>query len=374
MNTTQHAQQHIVDPALIPEEDKIPLGPVEHGELSHGDWNAGGTKRFWGMRKGRPYFVTTEKFAELTARKNEDEARRREELKGTLRGEALTMLYQARSRSRDEENGICTLTVEDIERKIIETCGICPILKIAFQKHTKFAMSIDRVIPELKYIAGNIRIIALICNELKGAGTDPEVLRKLGRWKLFLEAQNAADAVQDDESFFAAKVSDHVDAIAGLRSGKPLVQSTHKPNRRFGPEAYAKRLLDSALKKFSAAPSGDALTIADVLDLLARAGGRCPVTGVRFARSNGVAGTDPRDRAVLHVIVASRGLVRGNVRIVSIRASEYAHNVLTSAQIFATADYIASNQIEVREHYTQLAQQKPAAVEQPAAATTEVAL
>jgi hypothetical protein len=84
-----------------------------------------------------------------------------------LENPALKMLKDARSRAR-AKNLPFALAIEDIvvpER--------CPILEVAFVAGTKdqhsLSPTLDRVIPELGYVRGNVRVISHRANAIKWA-------------------------------------------------------------------------------------------------------------------------------------------------------------------------------------------------------------
>ena len=74
------------------------------------------------------------------------------------------------------------LTVEDIQNP-----GICPVVGIKMErgpvKDFKTSPSVDRIIPELGYVKGNIQVISNKANTMKNDAT-PEELRMFARWVL----------------------------------------------------------------------------------------------------------------------------------------------------------------------------------------------
>lgn len=74
------------------------------------------------------------------------------------------------------------LTLEDIQNP-----GICPVTGITMErgpvKEFKTSPSVDRIIPSLGYIKGNVQIISNKANTMKSDAT-PEELRMFAKWVL----------------------------------------------------------------------------------------------------------------------------------------------------------------------------------------------
>jgi hypothetical protein len=81
------------------------------------------------------------------------------------------------------------LTLEYLT-KIWPADNLCPIMRTPLTEPTgpfrhgprPFSPSVDRIIPELGYVKGNIAIISLKANTLKNNCTDPAVFRRLADW------------------------------------------------------------------------------------------------------------------------------------------------------------------------------------------------
>ena len=81
----------------------------------------------------------------------------------------LKLWYGARRRA--EANGApFTIKVTDI---IIPQ--VCPVFNVPLQKNTEHAPSIDRFIPELGYVPGNVYVISRKANRMKSNGTLTEM-------------------------------------------------------------------------------------------------------------------------------------------------------------------------------------------------------
>ena len=93
----------------------------------------------------------------------------------------LKMLYSARESAKRQ--GIpFDLTEEDI---VIP--DICPVLGLSIQKssgsRTYGSPSLDRLVPELGYVKGNVQVISWRANKLKGEGTAAEH-QLIARWMM----------------------------------------------------------------------------------------------------------------------------------------------------------------------------------------------
>lgn len=97
------------------------------------------------------------------------------------------MIKGARDRARVHKVPI-NITAKDI-RGCFPLDGCCPITRQLFEKGKgkcgPQSMSLDRIIPELGYVSGNIAIISHLANTIKQNCTDPEVFRRLA---LYLES------------------------------------------------------------------------------------------------------------------------------------------------------------------------------------------
>lgn len=90
----------------------------------------------------------------------------------------------SRTRVRSKAEGIpCTITKDDFE--IPAYCPIFPELKLEFccgrSKRPDNTPTIDRIIPELGYIPGNVAIISMRANRLK-SDASAEELETIAKW------------------------------------------------------------------------------------------------------------------------------------------------------------------------------------------------
>jgi len=87
--------------------------------------------------------------------------------------------YSAKGRAKKEG---CDFNIEPSDIRIPE---VCPILGIKLTKGegcvTEASPSLDRIIPGLGYVKGNIQVISFKANTIKSNAT-PEELRKVADW------------------------------------------------------------------------------------------------------------------------------------------------------------------------------------------------
>lgn len=85
------------------------------------------------------------------------------------------LLISCRKRSKELKLNY-NLDTAHLKKIYIEANGICPVLKIQFDKtNLSTTPSVDRIIPELGYVKGNVRIISHRANMLKSNATIDEM-------------------------------------------------------------------------------------------------------------------------------------------------------------------------------------------------------
>lgn len=82
-----------------------------------------------------------------------------------------------------------TITEEDL----VPLPDVCPVMKIPFDKSRRYSRSLDRVIPELGYVPGNVQIISQLANAMKWDSTREERLA-FANWVLASEGGLALHA------------------------------------------------------------------------------------------------------------------------------------------------------------------------------------
>jgi hypothetical protein len=92
------------------------------------------------------------------------------------------LLFKCASKRARERGLPCTITAEDI-RGCIPRDGLCPITRQPFVrgegKVGPQSMTLDRIIPELGYVHGNIAVISHLANTIKQSVTDPQVFLRM---------------------------------------------------------------------------------------------------------------------------------------------------------------------------------------------------
>lgn len=63
---------------------------------------------------------------------------------------------------------------------------ICPVMKIPFDKSRRYSRSLDRIVPELGYVKGNVQVISQLANAMKWDSTREERLA-FANWVLTSE-------------------------------------------------------------------------------------------------------------------------------------------------------------------------------------------
>ena len=92
---------------------------------------------------------------------------------------AKVMLWAARERAT-KRNVPCTITEEDIQEVIPSHCPYfgMPLERSLDKKSDRSsAMTLDRIIPELGYVKGNIQVISWLANRMKFNATKEQLIR-----------------------------------------------------------------------------------------------------------------------------------------------------------------------------------------------------
>lgn len=93
------------------------------------------------------------------------------------------MFQTAKRRAR--ESGLPFNIEPDDIRKLFPKDGKCPALgmPLDFKCHNNAASpTLDRLLPELGYVRGNIAVISMRANRMKNDVTDPELFSRMAQW------------------------------------------------------------------------------------------------------------------------------------------------------------------------------------------------
>lgn len=91
------------------------------------------------------------------------------------------LLKDARVRAK-KKNVPYDLTEEDL----LPLPTHCPVLGVEFDKSRRYSRSLDRIVPELGYVKGNVQIISQLANAMKWDST-PEERIAFAKWVLASE-------------------------------------------------------------------------------------------------------------------------------------------------------------------------------------------
>lgn len=89
------------------------------------------------------------------------------------------------SKSRAKKFGIKFDLNEDDVKALYPIDGLCPILRIPLDygfNHNDFSPTMDRLIPSVGYVMGNVSIISQKANRMKNDCFDPAIFRRLADW------------------------------------------------------------------------------------------------------------------------------------------------------------------------------------------------
>lgn len=81
-------------------------------------------------------------------------------------------------RKREQQGLPFNLEFEDV---VIP--DVCPVFKVPMVKRGRYAPSLDRKIPHLGYVKGNVQVISRLANNMK-QNASPEELKMFAEWVL----------------------------------------------------------------------------------------------------------------------------------------------------------------------------------------------
>jgi hypothetical protein len=216
----------------------------------------------------------------------------------------------------------------NITTEYIKSCipvdGCCPITKQPFKrgggKACPQSMTIDRIIPELGYVVGNVMVVSYTANTIKYNCTNPGVFRRVAE---YVEAANVGQPSSVLKFLF--------DAVA-IRSYYPTnYYYAKRPERRMAKWARERA-------KRHGVPF--AIKAKDIRACFPK-DGYCPITRLPFERGEGKCG--PQSMS-LDRIIPELGYVPGNIAVISHLANAIKQNC-TDPEIFRRiADYLEEAQ------------------------------
>lgn len=97
-------------------------------------------------------------------------------MKTNKRGQNVRGLLAARARDRAKaSNIICNITSEDI--KLVNTCIYRNVpLEYSNSIPTNNSASLDKIIPQLGYVKGNVQVISMLANNMKSNASPAELI------------------------------------------------------------------------------------------------------------------------------------------------------------------------------------------------------
>lgn len=102
-----------------------------------------------------------------------------------------------------EKNFPCTITWEYLKTLYTETC---PLLEIPLNWNSsstgrnEYTPSIDKIIPELGYVEGNVRIISNLANMMKSYATKEQLLTFAKNIEKYMNCEEIVQTIENNES------------------------------------------------------------------------------------------------------------------------------------------------------------------------------
>lgn len=210
---------------------------------------------------------------------------------------------------RAELEGIpFTITPDDIT-----TPDVCPALGVVLRRNAHnradSSPSLDRVIPGLGYVPGNIRVISYRANTIKNNGTFSELLR-VANWLLSVEERGVTEAEAGYSDNFT---TDRQRRVVGVREHRS------ETKQRYYSKHLNKVMWDSARARAIKANIPFTITPSDVVIPKV-----CPALGIILQRVRGKGGSDSSPS--LDRIVPGLGYIPGNIVVLSAKANRIKYN------------------------------------------------
>lgn len=205
------------------------INPVTGVPFKHGEVSANG-KVFWGYRPdGGEYWMEKDAFEQALIRNRKKVDERLETQEGRIKNNLANI------RSKCKREGIpFNLDLEYVKSLLTANCPVFDtplVFGLKGKQNKRISASIDRVIPELGYVKGNVVFISKIANTIKQDVTEQE-LYAVADW-LYFKRKEVEDVFKDELARLSEKHSDRSEkdaeswAIYGARSGEDCDGSHH---------------------------------------------------------------------------------------------------------------------------------------------------
>lgn len=118
------------------------------------------------------YEENKEKLAEKSAKNYQKYKDKYRELRKDYRQKNTATMLKLGAKRRAKNNGLDF----ELEKEDITIPDVCPIFKVPFEKHIRFAASLDRVDSTKGYTKDNIQVISRLGNAMKNNASKEELL------------------------------------------------------------------------------------------------------------------------------------------------------------------------------------------------------
>jgi len=231
-------------------------------------------------------------------------------------------LLVALAKQRAKKYGVAfNLTAEYVKDCIpLDSC--CPVTLQAFErgkgKVGPRSMTLDRIIPELGYVVGNVLVVSHLANTIKQNCTDPTIFRRIAEYVEL--AKVGQDEVLRFISDSCATIGDYHTSYYSKHPERVMVKGARGRAKEHGvPFGITAKYIKSCFPK----------------------DGCCPITRQPFERGSGKCG--PQSMS-LDRIIPDLGYISGNIAVISHLANTIKQNC-TEPEVFRRiADYIEAAQ------------------------------
>lgn len=235
-----------------------------------------------------------------------------------------SLIIDAKVRARDY--GVpFNITVEYIKSHTPKD-GCCPITRQPFKrgegKACPQSMTLDRTIPKLGYVAGNVMVVSYLANTIKHSCTDPVIFRRVAE---YVELANVSQS-----------------SVLKFLSDAVVVRSYYPTNYYYA-KRPEKRMVKGARDRAKKCSIPFAIKAKDIRACFPE-DGCCPITRLPFERGEGKCGPQSM---TLDRIIPELGYVPGNIAVISLLANAIKQNC-TDPEVFRRiADYLEVAQVQL---------------------------